>query len=120
MASVFKRGRVWYARYVDENGKQGNVAGFTDKGATLQLAAKKEKEAELIRAGLIEPPRLDRMISEELEEFRQSLEHKDVSAPQVKLTVGRCQAMIEGCRFVRTMDIDGGRVESWLSQQRKT
>ena len=119
MASVFKRGRVWYARYRDENGRERKVAGFTDKGATIQLAARKEHEAELIRTGLMEAPKPERTIQEDLDAFRLSLEHKEVSGPQIELVAGRCQKILTGCDVSRVSEIDGARVEAWLAAQRK-
>lgn len=119
MASVFRRGRIWYARYRDESGRVRKVAGFTDKGATLQIATNKEKEADLIRAGLKEASRPERSIREELEAFRLSLEHKEVSAAQIDLVAGRCEKVLAGCDVFRVAEIDGAKVEGWLSSQRK-
>ena len=51
MASVFKRGKRWYARFRNVDGNWEKELGFTDKAATMQLATKREHEADLVRKG---------------------------------------------------------------------
>ena len=44
MASLIKRGRVWYISYYVADGKKKMVKGYTDKGETRLLANKLEDE----------------------------------------------------------------------------
>jgi integrase/recombinase XerD len=122
MASVFKRGKRWYARYKGADGKWVKECGFTDKTATRQLAIQREHEASLVQKGLAEPKsdRSDRLIEEDLRAFASSLSNKDVSEAQVALVSGRCERMVAGCGFRKIADIDAVAVEDWLAKQRRT
>ncbi len=119
MANVFRRGKIWYARFKNPEGKWQKEAGFTDKAATLQLATKREYEADLIRRGLAEAPKVERAIEEDLKAFRSALTNKDVSDEQVGLVAGRCERLCKGCGFDYANDIDPVKVEEWLAKQRK-
>jgi hypothetical protein len=55
MASLRKRGTLWYYRYTDANGNKVERKGYTDKRATEQLAAAVEHQASLVAAGLVDP-----------------------------------------------------------------
>jgi integrase len=54
MASLRKRGRVWYFRYVDADGVKQERKGCPDKRATEEMARAAETEAAKIKAGLID------------------------------------------------------------------
>jgi hypothetical protein len=54
MASLRKRGRVWYYRYVDGDGTRRERKGCPDKRATEELARAAESEAARLKAGLID------------------------------------------------------------------
>lgn len=120
MASVFRRGQRWYARFKDADGHWVKEAGFTDKAATLQLAIKREHEAALVRKGLIEAPKSQTAISIDaaLESFGKALANRGVSADQVTLVFGRCQRLVTGCSFGTVVDIDPIAVDDWLAKQR--
>jgi hypothetical protein len=47
--------RKWYIQYRDANGEKQRVPEYTDKDATLQLAAELERKAEHIQSGLADP-----------------------------------------------------------------
>ena len=75
MARVFRhkyadghRSPKWYIEYRDHAGKLRRLAGFLDKRATEQEAARLEREAEQIRAGLLpaQTPHLARSITEHI------------------------------------------------------
>src|SRR5436190_527640 len=122
MANVFKRGRVWYARFKNADGLWQKEAGFTDRSETMQLAVKREHEADLVRSGLAEAPQAkkDVFLDEDFEAFRSGLSNKEVSEDQVKLVVGRCQKIYKGCGFAKVGDIEPVAVEDWLAKQRRT
>jgi integrase/recombinase XerD len=121
MANVFRRGKVWYARFRNIEGKWQKEAGFTDKTATLQLAIKREHEADLVRKGLAEAPqpKNERLIGDDLTAFGSALANKEVSEGQIELVVGRCERLCKGCEFATSSDIDPVKVEEWLAGQRK-
>lgn len=121
MASVFRRGKRWYARFKDVDGNWTKEAGFTDRSATMQLATKREHEADLVRKGLAEPPqpKSERLLEDDLKAFRAALSNKEVSEDQVELVAGRCERLCKGCEFKRVGDIEPVAVEDWLAKPRK-
>ncbi|MBX6315810.1 MAG: hypothetical protein IRY99_23290 [Isosphaeraceae bacterium] len=54
MASLRKRGKVWYYTYVNAEGRRVERRGCADRRATEQLAAQAEADAARVRAGLID------------------------------------------------------------------
>ena len=52
---VSKKSRKWWIKYRDADGRVRRVPGCTDRAATLQMAAKLERDAELKRAGVNDP-----------------------------------------------------------------
>jgi hypothetical protein len=58
---LIKRGRVWYFRYTDANGKRVMRKGCTDKRATEEMAAAVNTKVARIRNGLIDPEADDRL-----------------------------------------------------------
>ncbi len=54
MASVYKRGRIWYASFKDVDGLWQTQAACTDKTASQQIANRLETDAMLRREGLID------------------------------------------------------------------
>lgn len=63
MASYRKKADRWYYRYVDENGRQVERVGSTNKRVTQELAAEAEDHVSRIKAGLVDP-RLERYARE--------------------------------------------------------
>ena len=121
MASVFKRGKKYYARFKESDGNWQKELGFTDKTATMQLATKREHEASLVSKGLMEAPKAkdERPIADDLKEFRSSLTNKDVSDFHEYVVVRRCELLCAGCGFDKVGDIDATTVDGWLAKQRR-
>jgi integrase len=92
MASLRKRGKVWYYRYVNGDGVKCESKGCSDKRATEELARAAEAEAARVRAGLSDPKaeRLAdagrRPILEHLADFIRTLEAKGDDAKHIRLT----------------------------------
>ena len=70
---VKKKSAHWYIDYTGPDGIRKRVKGFKDKAATLQKAARLEKESELAQEGIIDKfkEHRKRALSEHLEDFRQ-------------------------------------------------
>ena len=131
MASVFKRGRdkgkrrsYWYFSFDDYNGKRRTLKGFTDKGATEDLAAKMEREAMLRKKGLIDPEDERRSLSqrapieEHLTAFEKSLE--DNSPKHVKLTMTRqFRRIISGADITMTAHLNVDKVAVCLRELKR-
>src|SRR5437763_12616957 len=79
MASVRKRGRVWYYRFIDADGVRHERKGCPDRRETEAMAAAAEAEASKIRAGLIDPKALGyrdheaRTLADHLADFQAAL-----------------------------------------------
>ena len=108
-------------RYRDHEGTLKTVPGFTDKTATQQYAAKLERDASMIRAGLLEPAVLYQNISldEHLAAFETSLKSKDVSPEQVKLVVNRCKALLKVAKITWLSGISAEAVSNALAKLRE-
>ena len=103
MASLRKRGRVWYYRYSDADGVKHEVKGCPDRRVTEELARAAESEAAKIKAGVIDLKELAylaqgaRPLAEHLEEFESYLR-----------TVGsRKHAMVKANRARRVIALAG-------------
>ena len=117
-----KRMKKWYIRYRDHEGKHKTVPGFTDRTATQQLAVKLEREASMIRAGLLEPAVLYQNISiqEHLDAFEASLKAKDVSTDQIRLVVNRCGSLLKAAKITRLGGINAELIANALARMRET
>src|SRR5208337_946533 len=54
VASLRKRGRVWYFSFIDQDGRPSERKGCPDKRVTEELARAAESEAAKIKAGLVD------------------------------------------------------------------
>ncbi len=54
MASLRKRGRVWYFSFINQDGRKIERKGCPDKRVTEELARAAESEAAKIKAGVID------------------------------------------------------------------
>jgi len=117
---VKKKLKKWYVKYRDAEGIVQKVPGFTDKSATLQLAAKLERDAELGRMGIIDPFEKHRKwpLTEHLAEFKAHLRDKDNCDEHVQQTADRARRIIEWCNFRFISDIAPSGVEASLAALR--
>ena len=112
MASLRKRGKVWYYRYVDADGVRQTARGCTDKRATEELAHAAEAKAAKIRAGLVDPKELAyrdhaaRPLAEHLTAWAESLASKGATPKHIELSTGRARRIVAIIRGARLADID--------------
>jgi integrase len=111
----------WYIQYKDANGIRQRAPGYTDKEATLQLAAKLERKAEQIQSGLTDPHEEGKLklLKDHLKDFKGSLRSKADSEQHVTQTCFRVERIIDGCKFVRWIDIVSSKVINWLAAERE-
>jgi hypothetical protein len=120
MASLRKRGRVWYFRYSDADGVKHEVKGCSDKRATEELARGKESEVARIRAGLMDPRDLAqrihdaRPLSEHLADYRAHLIAKGATAKYADLATNRTRRVAGLARADRLSDLSGTRFQGAL------
>jgi hypothetical protein len=90
MASLRKRGRVWYVRVRDECGRQREVKARPDKSVANQMAIKLESRRCQMKAGVLDPRETDAMdaerigITQHVADYIQNLEAKGVCAQHVR------------------------------------
>ncbi len=110
----------WYVQYKDADGVWQRVPGYTDKDATLQLAAELERKAERRQAGLSDPfdDHRARKLDDHLADFRRHLEAKANSEKHVEQTCNRIQRVIQGCGFARWPDVSPSLLIGWLADRR--
>ena len=95
------------------------MPGYTDKDATLQLAAELERKAERRQAGLSDPFDDHRAgkLGDHLADFRRHLEAKANSEKHVDQT-NRIERVMQGCGFARWPDVSPSPLIGWLADRR--
>ena len=98
------------------------VSGYTDKEATVQLAAELERKAERLHSGLGDPYEGGKVLplKDHLQGFRRHLESKANSEKHVNQTCGRVERVLDGCRFRQWTDISPSSVLDWLADQARS
>ncbi len=120
-ASILKPSKCWYFKFRDGTGTVRRKRGFADLRATEQLAAETERRVSRLRAGLTDPAEehARRPLTEHLNDYGRSLEAKGVTAKHNRETLARISALLAGCGFVFSTDLDAGRVSAWLGDLRR-
>ena len=59
MASLRKKGKVWYVRVRDESGRQREVKAGPDKSVANQMKRDLESKTQRIKAGVLDPREAD-------------------------------------------------------------
>jgi len=118
---IRRKSACWYVDYKAADGTRKRVKGFRDKQATVQLAAKLEKEAELARAGIIDKYKDHRSkpLLEHLADFKANLLDKGNTVKHAQLVYNRAKAVVDGCRFCYFSDISASKVQSYLADRRR-
>lgn len=109
----------WYARYKDENGKWQEVKGYTDRDATMDLAAELQRKAARRKQGLDDPceDQLTRPLSQHVDDFEKVLSSKWCER-HVAGVVGHVRRIVADCKFTKIGDIQASRVEMFLGDLR--
>ncbi len=112
MASLRKRGKHWYFRYVDADGAKRTVKGCSDKRATEEMARAAELAAARVKAGLSDPKaeRIAREgrrpIGEHIAEFIAGMESKDCDPKHVRSTRTYLDRIVKLARIERVADLN--------------
>jgi len=118
--SVKKKSQHWYIDYKTSDGTRKRVKGFKDKAATSQLAAKLEREVELVKVGIVDKyaEHRKRLLLDHLRDFKDYLLHKGDTLQHASLTHNRAEAVIKACKFVYFSDISPSRILKYLAERR--
>ena len=112
--------KKWYVQYTDTNGKRQRVAGYTDKAATRQLAARLEREVSHKSEGLIDKyaEYLVRPLTEHVSDWEAGMVAKGNTASYAKLSANRVRAVFAACKFRRWADVSASKVTTYLADLR--
>jgi integrase len=126
MASLRKRGRVWYYRFTDADGAQQEVKGCSDRRETDGMLAAALAEAAKIRSGYIDPRepaylRHERTpLAEHLKDFVATLAAKGGSSNHCKVSATRIVRVIAIAGFLRVSDLSLSRALDALASLRES
>ncbi len=113
MASLRKRGRIWYFRYTDADGVKRSRKGCTDRRVTEELARAAEAEAAKIRAGLVDAKDLARRdhqarpLSEHVTAWREAMLNQGHTPKHAHQSADRLRRLVAVMSGARPDDIDG-------------
>src|SRR5271166_6166865 len=120
VASLRKRGRVWYFSFIDQDGRPSERKGCPDKRVTEELARAAESEAAKIKAGLVDTRELARIIhsghplDDHFTEYRASLIAKGATEKHANLASYRSRRVASVAKIDRLTDLDPERVQEAL------
>src|SRR4051812_18235578 len=99
MADFRKRGRNWYYRFIDADGRRVERKGCPDRRATEELARAAESEAAKVRAG-VSDPRADAMrrqmarpLEDHLAEWHRAMLDRGRTAKHADLSLARVRTL---------------------------
>lgn len=118
---IRKKSKYWYIDYKTADGTRKRVKAFKDKGATAQLAAKLELEAEQAQVGIIDKYKEHRRkpLMRHLEDFTASLSNRETTARYVGMSYSKIRLIIGACKFVYISDISASKVQQYLAGRRR-
>ena len=124
MASLRKRGRVWYYRFVDADGVRRSAKGCPDRRETEAMAAASEAEAAKIKAGLIDPRAIlyrdheSQPLAVHLDDWRASIVGKGSGGKHAEKTRMRAGRVLSLGRIDRPSQLTPSRVHAALATLR--
>ncbi len=115
MASLRKRGRVWYYRVVDADGVQREHKGCPDRRETEAMAHASEAEASKVRSGFVDLKTLGyrdheaRPLADHLDDWHRDMQAKGKTPKHADQYRDRAARLVAIARGVRPSDLDTGR-----------
>lgn len=111
---------TWWIEYTAASGERDRAKGFTDRAATLQLAASLERTAEDVRSGRESPRNASpEHLADHLPAFREHLEAKGNGSPHVASVIHNVRLVITECGLTTPGTVNCDRVANWLAAERK-
>ncbi len=107
MASLRKKGKVWYVRVRDESGRQREVKAGPDKSVASQMKRDLESKTQRIKAGVLDPREADAMdaertpIAQHVADYIQDLEAKGACLQHLRNIEKRLGWFLEESRISR-------------------
>src|SRR5271166_1415063 len=107
MASLRKKGKVWYVRVRNESGRQREVKAGPDKSVANQMKRDLESKTQRIKAGVLDPREADAMdaertpIANHVADYIRNLEHKGVCLQHLRNIEKRLGWLLEESKVSR-------------------
>jgi integrase len=119
--AIRKKSPTWWIRYYTPAGNRLKVKGYTDKKATETKAAELERHAIRVDSGLVGPddhhantPLLDHLTA-----YVTHLKCEGRGLEHIGKTVARIKAILDGCGFVFTKDLNAEKLAKFLHKLRQ-
>ncbi len=109
---LIQRGKVWYLRYTDSDGRRTMKRLSTDKRVAEQLATRIDDEQDRIRGGWIDQKDLTyrdhqaRPLSEHFSAYADHLASKGATPKHIELSTGRARRVVAIILGAKLADID--------------
>jgi len=124
MASLRKKGKVWYVRVRDESGRQREVKAGPDKSVAQSIARDLESKVRKIKAGVLDPREADALdaeripITQHVADYIRNLEAKGASALHVENVRKRLDWFLEETKIARLSQLRPSLADSALKALR--
>jgi histone H3/H4 len=124
MAEITKRGRNWYYRFTDANGRRVMRKGCPDRCETERMATMAEAEAAKVRAGLVDPKASAyakheaRPLAEHLADWHAYLIGRGSTRQHADLSRNRVSRLIQPARATRISNLTPSVVQAALKAVR--
>ncbi len=118
---VILEGKRWGIEFRDGDGILRRKAGYTDRRATEQEAARLEREAERQQSGLIDrhAEQRKRPLTEHVADWERSLRDKGNTEKHATEQAKRARVVFTGCRATFWPDMSASKVQSFIAGMRK-
>jgi integrase len=115
--SIILQARTWTIAYVDAAGKRQQVKGFVDRDATEKKARDLEKQAALIRSGVLahDADKSTMPIRQALSAWLDDLRRQECSPRYVRSMNSQMLRMIENCGWHALASIGSATLTAWLA-----
>jgi integrase len=117
---IKRKSAKWWGKYKDVLGISRRVPLCTDKAASQVMLNDLVTKADREKVGMGDrfEDQHRTPLRVHLDDFEGHLRSKGVSAEQVKLVVGRCRKIVDGCGFTYIGDLAASRVQTYLAELR--
>jgi len=113
---VCRQSRYWM-RWNLPDGTERREKGFTDKGATEQEAARREREAAQAAAGMlvVDTKHLQAPIQSHVDAWIEDLERRGRVADYTRVVRARVEAVIDACEWLTLRNVTAESFLKWLA-----
>jgi integrase len=124
MASLRKRGKVWYVRYRDPHGKQIETKAGPDKSVAQRIARELESRVSAIKAGVADPREQSwaenerKPLTDHVHDWASYLLHKGDVARHVRQSQTRVLRLIESAKIQRISGLTISTIQPALADLR--